>query len=207
MKLPDNELKRLETLFKLKIIDTDDEEVYNVITKLAASIMEAPIAMMTFIDEDTSYVKARFGTEAKSGPREPSFCTHTILDSSGSTLVKDATLDKRFANNPYVIGEPKIRFYFGTPLVMNNQEAVGTLCVVDNVARKEPNAFQYEAIHSLSKLIVVHLEMRQFVFDFYEGFEKLKMADLAVSKSIQGKYKELNERCDMVLGKIKAKRK
>ena len=207
IRLPDNEIQRLEALFRFKILDTDDDEIFDTITKLAASIMEAPIAMITFVDEDRAFVKSRFGTEAKNGPREPSFCTHTILDISGPTLVKDAPKDKRFANNPYVVGDPKIRFYFGTPLVTSNQEAFGTLCVVDSVARKEPTEFQLESMQSLTKLVMAQLELREFIFEMYENFQQLKIVETSYKSELTKAYEQLNHNCDVVLEKIKARKK
>jgi two-component system, LuxR family, sensor kinase FixL len=204
--LPDNELQRLEALFRFKILDTEDDEVYDTIVQLAASIMETPSAFLSFIDTDRAFVKARVGSQNREGSRELSFCAHTILDISGPTLVRNATLDTRFADNPYVVGDPKIRFYFGIPLVTSNQEAIGTICVIDSVPRKDPTPFQIESIGSLAKLVMAQLELREFIFEIYDKFQQLKVFNTGTSEVIKI-YSQLNENCDSILKKIKSRKR
>lgn len=205
--IPNNEKERIAALLKLRILDTEDDPVFDTIAKLAASIIGTPAALITFMDTDRGFVKARVGFTAREGSREHGFCTHTIVDPSGSMLVKDSLLDERFANNPWVIGEPKIRFYFGVSLVTAKKEAIGTICVTDSVPRPAPTEKQFQEIEYLAKLIMHNLELRDHIFDFYDEFQKIKEVSLYESKFvIADVYKILDEKCALTLEKIKARK-
>lgn len=110
----------------------DDFEgiAYDDITRQAAAICQAPVALITVIDGSLQLFKSRIGTDLTSRPRELSFCTHALLDPQEMMIVEDASRDERFANNPVVVDEPHIRFYAGVPLFYSGQP-VGTLCVFD----------------------------------------------------------------------------
>lgn len=206
--IPDNEIQRIEALLKLKILDTEDDEVYDTIAKLAASIMETPSAMITFMDADRGFVKARVGFTAREGSREHSFCTHTITETNGLMVIPDALLDKRFANNPWVLNDPKIRFYFGVSLFTANKEAIGTICVTDSIPRVVPTPKQVEELNYLSVLVMRHLEFREHVFNIYDEFQKLKALPIPeVSQSQFSEiYENLSKDCDLILEKIKARK-
>ena len=156
VQLPDNEAQRLNALLRFQILDTEEDEVYNTICSLAASIMEAPVALISLIDTNRQWFKSKIGIALSETPREYSFCSTAILTPDEQMVVKDASIDDRFADNPFVVGEPKIRFYFGTPLVTSNNEAIGTICTVDSIPRKAPTQFQLDALKSLSKFVMAH---------------------------------------------------
>lgn len=100
------------------------------------------------------------GVAATETPREHTFCTHALLNPEEPLIVPDASLDSRFANNPYVTGEPKIRFYIGTPLLTPDRQAIGTLCVIDRVPRSLTQE-QIGALGVLADQIVAQLELRR----------------------------------------------
>jgi GAF domain-containing protein len=111
-----NEKKRLKVLWQYEVLDTVPEEVFDDLTELAARICEAPIALISLVDEKRQWFKSKFGTGVNETSRDFSFCAHAITQPD-LFIVPDATLDKRFAQNPLVTSEPKIRFYAGAPLV------------------------------------------------------------------------------------------
>jgi len=90
--------------------------VFDNLAKLAALVCETPIALISFVDENREWFKSRVGWPAGEGPRDESFCGHTILQ-SGLCIVPDTSQDERFSDNPMVAGAPRIRFYAGAPLV------------------------------------------------------------------------------------------
>src|SRR5512146_1838547 len=96
---PKNESKRLKVLWEYEVLDTVPEEVFDELTELAARICEAPIALISLVDENRQWFKAKVGTTVKETAREISFCAHAIRQ-SGLFIVPDATLDPRFADNP-----------------------------------------------------------------------------------------------------------
>ena len=128
--LPTNEAERLAALKEYHVLDSETEQSYDDITALAAHICEAPIAMVSLVDETRQWFKSRVGLEQQQTPREVAFCAHAILQSK-PFIVRDATKDRRFADSALVTGEPHIRFYAGIPLTNPEGLALGTLCVID----------------------------------------------------------------------------
>ncbi|GAA0429688.1 PAS domain S-box protein [Massilia aurea] len=153
----DMELFRQAELDSLQILDTDDEAAFDEVTRMAAEYCGVPIALISLIDADRQWFKSRVGLQARQTPREYAFCDHAIRLPGETMVVNDATVDQRFADNPLVTGDPNIRFYAGAPLVTQNGKAIGTLCVIDSVARKM-DAGQIEMLELLAKRVVYLLE-------------------------------------------------
>jgi GAF domain-containing protein len=154
-----HEKKRLKVLWQYEVLDTVPEEVFDDLTELAAHICEAPIALISLVDENRQWFKAKVGTDVNETSRKISFCTYAITQPD-LFIVPDATLDKRFANNPLVTSEPKIRFYAGAPLITPDGYALGTLCVIDKVPR-ELRLEQKQALSILAHHVVSQLELRR----------------------------------------------
>ena len=132
---PVDELLRLETLRKLKILDTDPEERFDRITRLAKQVFGTPIALVSLVDADRQWFKSRQGLDAGETPRDVSFCGHAILEDK-IMVVEDTFNDERFADNPLVENDPGIRFYAGYPLNAPDGSKVGTLCIIDREPRQ-----------------------------------------------------------------------
>ncbi len=156
------EQSRLEALARYNILDTLEEQAYDDIVGLAAFICETPIALISLVDAERQWFKARVGLEAKETPREYAFCAHAIRKPKQVMVVQDAILDPRFATNPLVAGDPNIRFYAGAPLVTPTGEALGTVCVIDRVPRVLEED-KIEALRALSRQVVAQLELRSMV--------------------------------------------
>lgn len=154
-----NESKRLKVLWQYEVLDTVPEEVFDNLTELAARICEAPIALISLVDEKRQWFKSRVGTTVQETSRDISFCAHAIKQTD-LFIVPDAALDERFARNPLVTSDPKIRFYAGAPLITPDGYALGTLCVIDKVPR-ELRADQKQALLILARHVVSQLELRR----------------------------------------------
>ena len=131
----EDEQKRLQVLARHQVLDTPPEEDYDRVVALAADICGTPIALISLVDRDRQWFKAKVGVSASETPREYAFCIHTITQDE-LLQVKDATRDERFKDNPLVAGAPGVRFYAGVPLVVESGHRLGTLCVVDMVPRE-----------------------------------------------------------------------
>ncbi|MEO6036570.1 MAG: PAS domain S-box protein, partial [Verrucomicrobiota bacterium] len=157
--LPHNEKRRLEVLWEYNILDSPPDSTYDDLAELAAETCAAPIATITFVDEKRQWFKSKVGLTVSETSRDISFCARTIL-SPELMVVSDALKDERFAGNPLVTGEPKIRFYAGAPLVTAEGYKLGTICVIDTVPR-ELSASQRNALKILSRHVVTVLELRK----------------------------------------------
>jgi hypothetical protein len=157
--IPQNETKRLKVLWQYEVLDTVPEEVFDDLTELAARICEAPIALISLVDENRQWFKSKIGVTVSETSRDVSFCAYAIAQSD-LFIVPDATQDKRFASNPLVTSEPKIRFYAGAPLITPDGHALGTLCVIDKVPR-ELRPEQQQALRILARHVVWQLELRR----------------------------------------------
>lgn len=153
--LPANEQERLALLYELLLLDTPPEERFDKIVEFASSEFNVPICLISLIDANRQWFKARVGVDACETERDISFCAHALLG-DGILLVPDALLDPRFHDNPAVTGAPHVRFYAGAPLTCKDGLTLGTLCLVDTVPRTF-DAVERAILESLRDLVVVEL--------------------------------------------------
>jgi phosphoribosyl 1,2-cyclic phosphodiesterase/DNA-binding response OmpR family regulator len=131
---PEDEERRLASLRELRILDTEPEERFDRITRLAAAVFDVPIALVSLVDKDRQWFKSCYGITATETSREVSFCAHVVFNRQ-AMFVSDTLLDPRFGDNPMVVNEPRVRFYAGCPLILADGSCVGTLCLVDTRPR------------------------------------------------------------------------
>ena len=149
---------RLLAVERFKALELEEDAEFQELIQMASEICDTPIALLTLIDKDTQWLRVRKGTEIRKIPREISFCSHTILDEN-LLIVRDATKDERFANNPIVTGELGIRFYAGAPLITSGGQKIGGLCVIDT----KPNDLTHHQqlmLRMLSKQAINLMEYR-----------------------------------------------
>ena len=153
-----SEKERLSALYSYAVLDTEQEAAFDNIVLLASQICNTPVSLISLIDQDRQWFKAKQGFTLSETPRSVSFCDHAILQ-KGVMCINDATKDERFSDNPLVTGDPHIRFYAGAPLVTSEGYAFGTLCVIDQQARQLSEE-QLFALQTLSQQVVSQLELR-----------------------------------------------
>ncbi len=157
--LPADEQARLQELYRLEILDTEAENQYDEVVALASQICKVPISLISLVDVNRQWFKAKLGVLETETPREVSFCAHMLAQDTELLQVPDAHLDERFSENPLVTSAPNIRFYAGVPLVTSNGYKLGSLCVID----RKPNSInedQAYALRVLSNQIMRMIELK-----------------------------------------------
>ena len=157
---PANEARRLDALRRARILDTAPEDGFDDLIRIAAAICRMPIALVSLVDEDRQWFKARRGIDFEQTARDDSFCAHSLLQPEQLMIVPDARLDPRFRDNPFVTGELRVRFYAGAPLLDPDGLPLGSFCVMD----REPRVLDEEqklALVALSRQASRLIELRR----------------------------------------------
>ncbi|GAB4362655.1 MAG: hypothetical protein Kow00114_18100 [Kiloniellaceae bacterium] len=155
--IPADERERLERLRQYRILDTLPSEAFDRVTRLASRLLKMPIALVSLVEDDRQWFKSELGIDATETAREVSFCAHAICGDE-VLVVADALRDPRFADNPLVTGDPRIRFYAGAPLRSPDGHNMGTLCVID----KSPREFSDEdrrLLNDLARIVIDEMEL------------------------------------------------
>jgi anti-sigma regulatory factor (Ser/Thr protein kinase) len=177
-----NERVRLEALRRYRILDTDPEQAFDDLTILASHICETPVALISLVDSDRQWFKSRVGVSVRETPREAAFCAIAIQQPD-LFIVPDATKDDRFSSNPFVVSEPKIRFYAGAPFTSSDGQPLGTLCVVDVVPR-QLNSSQQGALLALSRQVQAQFELRKNLLELRAALEERDRAEAERDRTI-----------------------
>lgn len=155
---PATEADRQRALDALHIVGSLPEPAYDDIVKVAAAVCGTPMALVTLIDRDRQWFKARTGLDGTQTERNVAVCDHAIRQPDQLMEIGDLAQDARFADNP-VLNDIGARFYAGMPLVTEQGAAVGSVCVVD-ITPRELNAVQRDALQALARLTMTLMESR-----------------------------------------------
>jgi diguanylate cyclase (GGDEF)-like protein/PAS domain S-box-containing protein len=173
---------RLDALRSFAILDTLPEKDYDDLTQLAAEICQAPISLISLIDENRQWFKAKTGLEVDETPLSLSFCRYAMSQADKVMVIPDTAADARFCEHPLVTGEPHIRFYAGTPLVSQEGFRLGTLCVLDSVPRQF-NEKQQRMLQILARQVMTQLELRRALQRAQDHVQELERVSDALRES------------------------
>lgn len=172
------EARRLAALRALGVLDTLPEAAFDTITATASQLCGVPIALISLVDAQRQWFKSNVGMPgASETPRDVAFCDHAIRDDA-LFEVADATRDPRFADNPYVTGDPDVRFYAGAPIVMPGGERIGTVCVIDRAPR-QLDEHQRAMLTHLAAIVGAMLTQRR---QLLEATSRLAESELRVRR-------------------------
>lgn len=150
--LPTNEDARMSALKSLDILDTEYEERFDRITRLAQRLFGTEVAAVSMVSDDRQWMKSHQGPVEQELAREDSFCAHTLHSPDETMIVSDALDDERFSENPLVVGDPHIRFYAGHPITAPGGEQIGAICVIDSQPRKSEDV-DTESLRDLAAMV------------------------------------------------------
>ena len=192
--MPLRELERLAAVNRFLKLEISKENELQEIVNLAAQICETETALITLIDEHTQHIKFKVGCEPDTIPRADAFCNH-VIDQNELMIVRDATLDNRFATNPFVVSDPSIRFYAGSPLTTTDGLNLGSLCVLDK-APKELSDLQQKMLSALSRQVIQLLEIETSIKILKQQFFEAKRSEIELRS-----FFESSIDCHLLLGK------
>ena len=181
--IPDNESERLAALRQYQVLDTDAEDDFNEIVQLASKICDTPISLISLIDSERQWFKARVGLDVAETSRDLAFCGHALQQDS-ILIIPDTSKDERFSDNPLVTGDPNIGFYAGMPLTTEDGYTIGTLCVIDKKPRTLSDV-QLLTLKTLGKQVVKMLDLRLKVINLKRSEEELRSSEEQISIILQ----------------------
>jgi predicted PurR-regulated permease PerM len=161
--VPVHEEERLAALKSLNILDTPPEEAFDRVTRYLAKAFDAPISLLSLVDEYRQFWKSATGlpedlAKARQAPRETSMCGHVVARDE-VMVIEDVLKDKRFANNPFLL-ERGVRFYAGAPLRTGEGHAIGSLCVIDTKPRTISER-ERALLQMIANEVMVEIERRR----------------------------------------------
>jgi PAS domain S-box-containing protein len=180
MKIPDipsNEIARQAALERSGLLDTDAEERFDRLTRMARYAFDAPIAIVSLIDKNRQWFKSVQGLSITETPRDLSFCNHAI-HYADLFIVEDALKDNRFFDNPLVTGDPFVRFYAGAPLRSSDGFRLGTLCVIDKIPRTLSDN-QKKLLRELADCVEHEIE-QEAASNFYRELQRKEQRTRAI---------------------------
>lgn len=154
------EAERIRTLKGYGALDTPNEPEFDIIVHKAQFAIQVPIVLVSLIDENRQWFKARIGLDVTETPRCISFCTHALFRTE-MLIIPDASQDGRFATNPLVTHAPYIRFYAGAPLKAPGGARIGTLCAIDTRPRSGLSNAQITTMEGLAAETIATMERRR----------------------------------------------
>lgn len=198
--LPFNEIARAHALEYARVLDSHAEPVFDRAVALVRKLIGTPAALVSLVDRDRQWFKARDGFDLMETPRSYSLCSYTIM-TDAPLIVPDAHDDARFADHPVVINPPHVRFYVGAPIVLSNGFRVGSLCAIDFVGREPPSLEAVAALQDLAAMVAAAIEMRPDGADGFAGTgSDASAADLARMEFLSLISHELRTPLNGVLG-------
>ncbi|KAB1075354.1 PAS domain S-box protein [Methylobacterium planeticum] len=155
------EAERLAELRDLGILDSRPDPAYDDLARIAALVCATPVALVSFVDETRQWFKAEIGFGCTETPLDQSICAYALLQEE-VLIIPDLTADPRTAANPLVTGEPRIRFYAGAVIRSAAGIPLGSLCVIDRLARPDGlTGAQAATLTALARQLSSLLEYRR----------------------------------------------
>lgn len=188
-----DEAARLATLRSKFVLDTAPDDTLDALVSMCAEMFDVPVALVSLVDERRQWFKARKNFDATQTGRAESFCAWTTLCIERKVLVvRDATADEKFKDNPMVTGDPGVRFYAGAPLVVDDV-VLGALCLIDFEPHPDEKFFDEAAarrLRAVAQTVATHLARPSFGAWLGAAIDTVREGVLLLEHAAAGEEKE-----------------
>lgn len=165
---------------------TDLDKLFSGLTSLAAKVAGTDISLINLIDSYTQWSISSFGMDVKQMPREDSICQFTILPENKQGFeVKDLSSDERFKNRDFIRESPFLKYYYGIPLRLSDDIALGALCVLD-ADYKELSAEKKEMLENIAGEVVNRIKDHLVIIELKRKVEETNNIKNRVVHDIRG---------------------
>ncbi|HCT72736.1 MAG TPA: hybrid sensor histidine kinase/response regulator [Psychrobacter sp.] len=158
-----DEAERINKLRKYNVLNDNDEPAFQRLIDLAKLFFDVPVVAITFMDEETQYLKSVQGLGGVCRTtREVAICNYTVL-SNEVFVVADLIEDSRFSQNVLVTESPYLRFYAGAPIILhedNKSYRLGSLCVMDMKPNHDFNEQQAKVLAQFAMMAADALQLQ-----------------------------------------------
>lgn len=153
-----HEDQRLQSLKRVKLLDTPVEERFERLTRMVCRLLDVPISLFNLLDESRQFYKSAQGINATNASLDGAFCPHAFHEYD-MLLVPDASKDQRFFDNPFVTGKYlNIGFYAGCAVKTPDGMPIGTLCAIDTKPRHLTDE-QLTALRDIAAMVETELKL------------------------------------------------
>ena len=153
---------RLAALHDSALLDSPPEEQFDRLARLAARVVNAPVALVSAVDEDRQFFKSCLGlpepwATRRETPLSHSFCQHVVA-AREPVVIRDAREDEKMRDN-LAIRDLGVIAYLGVPLITREGHAIGTLCVIDHQPRVWTSE-EIELVQDVAAAVVTEITLR-----------------------------------------------
>lgn len=187
----------MAALYELTLLDTPSEPVFDRITRLAARLLDIPVATITLVDAERQWFKSRVGVDMLETPRDMAFCAYPAA-SAAPLIVEDASHDSRFAQNPLVNKPGGIRFYAGLPLKTTQGLVLGTLCTIDSKPRKLSTE-DFATLQDLADIVTDEIQLRERLIREQKKKEASEKALAKLHRSLEQQIEQRTHELKLVI--------
>lgn len=154
--------ERLRQLNATELLDSEPEEAFDRITRLASRLLGVPVTLVSLVTEERQFFKSQQGLPSpwdllRQTPLSHSFCQH-VVHSGDALIVEDARTHPLVKDNS-AIDDFDVIAYLGMPLKTRDDHALGSLCAIQSTPRQWTPEEQ-QVLKDLADMVMTETELR-----------------------------------------------
>jgi signal transduction histidine kinase len=182
-----NDPARLEVLAATGLLDSPAEEAFDRLTRLASTILDTPVSLVSLVDEERQFFKSQVGlpepwAAQRGSPLTHSFCKHVVA-SAAPLIVADARLNPLFDDN-LAVRDLKVVAYLGIPLTTPEGQTLGSFCTIDGQVRTWSER-EIKIMQDLASFVMTEIELRLLAKHFHSNYLRLRTLEMQREEMVQ----------------------